>query len=153
VTIGTVEELSRTFGNCLFTTNVAPNRLSNAQSLSFFFKFSVIHQRGDNKNHHDSNTIAWIVLFLLLFSWTILVKKKWNMRRNEKKACLCNDQFQNRRNKQLTKLRIRGITALERSVAKQFAIGGINQVPSCTKPHTCTNRFSNEHTSTSCLVK
>ena len=38
------------------------------------------------------------------------------------------NQFQNRRHKQLTKVRTRGVTALERSVAKQIATGGLNQV-------------------------
>jgi hypothetical protein len=52
--------------------------------------------------------------------------------RKEKRAWLCNDQFQNRRHKQLTQVRTRGATALERSVAKQFATGGLNQVLGCT---------------------
>jgi hypothetical protein len=34
--------------------------------------------------------------------------------------------------KQLTKKRILGVTALERSVAKQFATGGLYQVLGCT---------------------
>ncbi len=34
--------------------------------------------------------------------------------------------------KQLTKKRTLGVTALERSVAKQFATGGLNQVLGCT---------------------
>ncbi len=42
------------------------------------------------------------------------------------------NQFQNRRHKQLTKVRTRGVTALERSVAKQIATGGLNQVLGCT---------------------
>jgi hypothetical protein len=46
---------------------------------------------------------------------------------DEKRACLYNNQFQNWRHKPLTKLRTRGVTALERSVAKQFATGGFNQ--------------------------
>ena len=76
--------------------------------------------------------------------------------------------------------RTRGVTALERSVAKQFATGGLNQVLGCTnltlaptgshinrtichwgfksgsrvhQPHNFPNRFSYEQTSTSCLGK
>ncbi len=52
--------------------------------------------------------------------------------REEKTAWLYNNQFQNRRHKQLTKVRTRGVTALERSVAKQIATGGLNQVLGCT---------------------
>ncbi len=36
------------------------------------------------------------------------------------------NQFQNRRHKQLTKVRTRGVTALERSVAKQIATMGLS---------------------------
>jgi hypothetical protein len=43
-----------------------------------------------------------------------------------------NDHFQNRHHKQLTKLRTRGVIALERSMAKQFTTGGLNQVLGCT---------------------
>jgi hypothetical protein len=43
--------------------------------------------------------------------------------REEKKALLYNNQFQKRRHKQLTKVKIRGVTALELSLAKQFATG------------------------------
>ncbi len=53
-------------------------------------------------------------------------------RREDKRAWLYNNQFQNRRHKQLTKVRTRGVTALERSVAKQIATGGLNQVLGCT---------------------
>jgi hypothetical protein len=53
-------------------------------------------------------------------------------RREEKKAWLYNDQFQNRRHKQLTKMRTRGVTALKRSVAKPFATGGLYQILWCT---------------------
>ena len=52
--------------------------------------------------------------------------------RKEKTAWLYNNQFQNRRHKQLTKVRTGGFTALERSMAKQFATGGFNQVLECT---------------------
>jgi hypothetical protein len=38
----------------------------------------------------------------------------------------------NRRHKQLKKLRTRGVSTLEGSVAKQFASGGLNQVLGCT---------------------
>jgi hypothetical protein len=48
--------------------------------------------------------------------------------REEKTAWLNNNQFQNRRHKQLTKVRTRGVTALEWSVAKQISTGGLNQV-------------------------
>jgi hypothetical protein len=37
-----------------------------------------------------------------------------------------------RNHKQLTKKRTLGVTALERSVAKQFVTGGLNQVLGCT---------------------
>ncbi len=40
--------------------------------------------------------------------------------------------IQIRRHKQLTKKRTLGVTALEQSVAKQFATGGLNQVLGCT---------------------
>jgi hypothetical protein len=52
--------------------------------------------------------------------------------REEKTAWLNNNQFQNRRHKQLTKVRTRGVSALERTVAKQIATGGLNQVLGCT---------------------
>ncbi len=52
--------------------------------------------------------------------------------REEKTAWLYNNQFQNRRHKQSTKVGTRGVTALERSVAKQIATGGLNQVLGCT---------------------
>jgi hypothetical protein len=51
----------------------------------------------------------------------------------KKRAWFYNNQLQKRHQKQLTKVRTRGITALERSVAKQFATGGLNQVLGCTK--------------------
>ncbi len=50
----------------------------------------------------------------------------------KEKEGIFNNHFQNRHHKQLTKLRTRGVTALERSVAKQFATGGLNQVRGCT---------------------
>jgi hypothetical protein len=34
--------------------------------------------------------------------------------------------------KQLTNMRARGVTALQRAMAKQFATGGLNQVLGCT---------------------
>jgi hypothetical protein len=40
--------------------------------------------------------------------------------------------IQIRRHKQLTKKRTLGVTALEQSVAKQIATGGLNQVLGCT---------------------
>jgi hypothetical protein len=52
--------------------------------------------------------------------------------REEKRAWLYNNPFQKRRNKQFTKVRTRGVTALERSVAKQFATVDLNQVLECT---------------------
>jgi hypothetical protein len=54
--------------------------------------------------------------------------------REEKRAWLYNNPFQNRRHKQFTKVRTRGVTEFERSVAKQFATGGLNQVSGCTNP-------------------
>jgi hypothetical protein len=39
--------------------------------------------------------------------------------KEEKRALLYNNQFKNTRHKQLTKMRTRGVTALEWSVAKQ----------------------------------
>ncbi len=52
--------------------------------------------------------------------------------REEKTAWLYNNQFHNRRHKQLTKVRTRGVTALELSETKQFATVGLNQVLGCT---------------------
>jgi hypothetical protein len=49
-----------------------------------------------------------------------------------------------------TKKRTLGITALERSVEKHFATGGLNQVLGCTNI-TCPKKFSYQQTSTSCL--
>jgi hypothetical protein len=58
----------------------------------------------------------------------------------EKRACLYNNQFQNRRHKQLTKVRTLGVSALERSVAKQIATGGFKPGSRVRQPHTCLDR-------------
>jgi hypothetical protein len=71
-------------------------------------------------------------------------KKRWNMhirnchiqkttasphrQEEEKESMVRKSQFQNRHHKQRTNLRTWGVSALERSVAKQFATGGLNQV-------------------------
>jgi hypothetical protein len=59
----------------------------------------------------------------------------------EKKAWFDNNQFQNKRHKQLTKVRTGGFTSLERSVAKQFATGGFKTGSSVHQIHTCPKRF------------
>jgi hypothetical protein len=60
-------------------------------------------------------------------------------------------QFQIRHNKQLTKKRTLGVPALERSVAKQFGTGGLNQVVGCTNITLARTGSPNEQTSTNCL--
>jgi hypothetical protein len=42
---------------------------------------------------------------------------------NSEKSIVNNNQFQNRRYKQLTKVRTRGVTALERSMANNLPLG------------------------------
>ena len=71
--------------------------------------------------------------------------------REEKRAWLYNDQFQNRRHKQLTKVRTRGVTALERSMEKQFSTGGLNQVLGRTNLTLAAIGSHMKQTSTSCL--
>jgi hypothetical protein len=48
--------------------------------------------------------------------------------REEKRALLYYDQLQKWRHKQWTNMRTLAVTALKRSVAKQFVAGGLNQV-------------------------
>jgi hypothetical protein len=119
----------------------------NDEFLHFQSNFQTI-----NWTSRGKLLLLWVLCILFCFSSTLNVvicrqKVKYayqawqhpaytasphSQKVEEKRAWFYNNQFQNRCHKQLTNVRTRGVTALDRWVAKQFATGGLNQVLGCT---------------------